>query len=272
MTVTNPYNGFLRGLSSDTKPTSPLGTSFEEIDTGDVFISDGTYWWLKYNRPSPFSSKKSGRYPAGVAGINGDGLLQSVTNSTGSGSQAFGIDSTNGRYMNATTATVSPASGQKGGLRINTYVTTRAFNPKMKLKFKLNTTANENVYFGFIGGAPTEPTGADPLNAIPGVLFGINTTVATNFAVMHNAASGATVVDNTALPYDSTTIHTMYLVADNANTRFSWALDNFNYTHITTTASLPSAINAIAPVVSCETEEAVTKSFQIYDWYVQWDV
>lgn len=39
----------IRGLSTDTKPTDkPVGSFFLEIDTGDLYIWDGTLWNLKY--------------------------------------------------------------------------------------------------------------------------------------------------------------------------------------------------------------------------------
>lgn len=257
------------GFSTDTKPTKPLGYTIEEIDTGDKFISDGTFWWLN-GRPGPFSKKKVGVHPAGTSGINGEGLFQTLTNATGAGSQNYLADNTNGPSLTGLTGN---ASGNKGGYYLNAAIRTRSFNLKIRLRFKFNTNVNltfTNAYLGFTGGAPTQPTGADPFGAaFPGCTFGINTGVATNFVVAHNDAAGSTVLDNTSIPFDNN-IHTLNMVCDNAGAKIWWALDNFNYTPIST--DIPSNVNVLTPCAIIETEEAVAKSFQLYEWIFQSDL
>jgi len=44
MTVSYAGNGLYVGLSTDTKPTAPVGYLFRETDVGDVHVSDGTFW------------------------------------------------------------------------------------------------------------------------------------------------------------------------------------------------------------------------------------
>lgn len=268
MTVVNVGNGEYFGVAADTKPTTvSAGSRFFETDTCDRFISDGTFWWL-HGYPSPFSNRKTGSYLSGTSALVGTGLLSQVVASTGAGSQLVGIDTTNGRSFNAISGAVS---GNKGGLRVNSPLFVRQFNPRIRMRFKLGTTVNENVYFGFVGGSPAELSGADPFGAgVPGVVFGINTGNATNFVVMHNDTAGSTVIDDSGTAFDSTTIHTVNLVADNANTRFAWNLDGGTYHFITT--DIPSATNSLAPSMSVETEEAVAKSFSIYNWIVQSDI
>jgi hypothetical protein len=267
MTVFDLGNGLWIGLSSDTKPSIATGSRFYETDTGDNFITDGTFWWLA-GYPSPLSNRKTGSYPSGTSALVGTGLLSQVIASTGAGSQLIGFDATNGKSFNALSGAVS---GNKGGLRVNSSYFIRQFNPRIRMRFKMGTTANENAYFGFVGGSPAELATADPFGAgVPGVVFGINTGNATNFVVMHNDTAGATVIDDTGTAFDTTTVHTVNLVADNANTRFAWNLDGGTYHFITT--DIPSAINSLAPIMSVETEEAVAKSFFIYNWIVQSDI
>ena len=272
MTIEWPRIGEGVGSSSDSKPTKPLGWRIYETDTGDEFISDGTFWWIK-GRPGPFSKKKIGIYPAGTSGLNGEGIFQTLANPTGVGTQNFLADITNGGSLTCITGTTS---GNKGGLWLNTNKYVRAFNLKMKLRFKFNTNVNltaTNAYFGFNGGTAFQPTGADPYGTgsggVPGCVFGINTGLATNFAVMHNDTAGSTVVDNTSIPFDNN-IHTLYMVCDNANSKIWWALDNFTYTAVS--ADIPSSVNSLSVTATLETEEAVAKSFQLYDWYLQSDL
>lgn len=272
MTIEWPRIGEGWGQLSDSKPTKPQGYTIYEWDTGDKFWSDGTFWWL-LGRPGPNSKKKIGSYPAGTSGVNGDGIFQTLTAPTGVGSQNFLSDTTNGSSLTCISGAVS---GNKGGLYLNSARFTRGFNLRMKIRFKFNTNVNltfTNAYIGFLGGAPTvQPTGTDPFGtgaAVPGCTFGINTTVATNFVVAHNDTSGSTVLDNTSIPFDNN-IHTLYMVCDNANAKIWWALDNFNYTPIST--DIPSSVNTLSVGATLETEEAVAKSFQLYEWLLQSDL
>lgn len=260
-------NGQYVGLSSDTKPTAPSGYQFYETDIGDTFVSDGTYWWLR-GIPSPFSTKKVGYFSMGTAGLTGVGMLSTLTNATGAGSQAFLItDSTNGRYLNMNSGTTV---GNRGGVRTNDYVTLRTWNPRIRFRFKLIASTNLRLWLGFIGGAPTEVSGDDPLNGgIPGVLFGINTTTATNWVVTHNDATTTATTDDTGTAYD-TNVHTVQIVADNNNTRFAWNLDGGAYTNLTT--DIPSTTNGLGLVMEIETNDSgVAKNFAMFNVFVQSD-
>ena len=261
-------DGLYVGTSTDTKPTAaPSGYRAFETDTGDYFVSDGTYWWLS-GMPAPNSTKKVGYWPNGASGGSGGVyLLSTLSSPTGTGSLSFVIDTTNGRYENMPSGTTS---GNKGGLKTAAAVSIRGFNPRVRIKFKLATTTNTRLYMGYSSTA-TDLTGDDPLNALQGVLFGMSTSSATsaaNWLVMHNDGSGATAVDDTTTAFDSN-VHTLSLVADEANTRFAWKLDNGSYTNVTT--DIPSTTTGLFFFIQTETSAASAATVQVYNAVIQTD-
>lgn len=268
MTIIYAGNGLYTGLSSDTKSsTAPVGYRFYETDTGDSFISDGKYWWIA-SIPSPFSQKKVGYLPYGASGTAGFGLLNSMTAATNPGSQTFANDTTNGRYLTCISGT---STGNKGGLRVNSAILLRQWNPRMRIRFQLVSTTLMRVYIGFIGGGPTEPAGDDPYGAgASGLTFGC-ISGATNFQLLHNDSSGATVVDDTGVAID-TALHTLSIVADEAaaSNKFAYKLDSGSYVNVT--ADIPSSVNSLTMCYQNETNESgVAKSFRVFNAFLQVD-
>jgi hypothetical protein len=266
----NIGNGVLVGASTDTKPTAPAGYVARETDTGDTLMSDGTYWWL-VGQPSALSPRRTGFLSPGPSISNGQiGLLSALTAATGAGGTNNTIsftDTTNGRYFLGISGTTT---GNRGGARQGNIVTTRGMSPKLVFKFKLVSTTSQNFWLGFIGGGPTELAGADPFGAgASGIVFGVSTTVATNWAIMYNDAAGATVIDNTGIAYD-TNVHTVKIVGDDANTKFMWSLDNAAYVALGTPAAIPSQTNSLGVIAEIETQDSgVAKSFQLYQMAIQ---
>lgn len=260
MAVKHLGNGMYVGLSTDTKPTVPAGYRYYSTDTGDWEQFDGTYWWIQ--SLGPLSQKHVGFGPCGGSVTNGEGMLISMTASTGVGSQAFLTDATNGKYANYTTSTTS---GNKGGARVNQPSILREYNPRIKMKLTLNNTTLCRYYLGF---APTaELTSDDPLNTLDGFLFGYIATAGSNYLIMHNDGSGATVSDDTGTA--STGVREVRLVCDNTNSRFSWSIDGGAYTHVT--ANIPRTSQAMTTHFTCETAEAAVKSFRLYNAFIQAD-
>jgi hypothetical protein len=262
MTVVPIMNGVLSGLSTDTKPASPVGYQFYENDKGDIHFSDGTYWWL--TSLGALSNKRIGIGPNGAAVSAGTGMFSSLTQATGHANTFNGVDSTNGRYFQAITGSTS---GTKGGYRFAlANFTMRIWNPRTRVRFSTISPTISRAYIG-IGTPNVEPTGDDPLNAQSGVLFGMITTNA-NYVIMHNDGTGATVIDDTGVPKD-TTVREIKIVADNASSRFSWSLNAGPYTHITT--EIPASTTSLTFVYQNETNEAVSKSLGLYNVFGQSD-
>lgn len=256
-------------LSSDTKTSKPAGWRLLETDTGDIFISDGTYWWLQHL--GPWSPRKIGNFGLGPNFTSSVGPFANMSAATSPGTQSNTNDTTNGRYQVCVTGAVS---GNRGGYRQANPTYIRQWNPRLWYKFKLVSQTVDRLFLGHMGGNPTnppEPAGDDTLNAGNGFLFGMSTTSsvsASHWLILHNDGTGATVVEDTGITFDAN-VHTIKLVADESNTRFSWSLDGGAYTHVTT--DIPAATTNMAPVFEIETAEAVGKSFNLYNGFCQQD-
>lgn len=268
MTVVYKGDGVYTGLSSDTKPSAAFtGNTFEETDTRDVLVFDGTYWWIK--TLGPFSIRKIGYFSSGSNISAGVGLFSNPQGATGAGTQVQAIDSTNGRYQQmATGATI----GNKGGYRINAvFLFQRSWNPRMRFRFRLESVSNVRYYFGFFGGAGlTELSGDSPLDNRDGFTFGIIPSTSTaNYSIASNNAAATTTVTDTGIANDTTSLHTIALVADNTNSRFSYSYDGGAYTHVTT--NIPAATTQLSWAFSAETSDAVGKVFRLYNGFMQSD-
>ena len=180
MTITYVADGIRSGLSTDTKPsTDPAGYMFRETDTGDISVSDGKHYWLVSKGPS--STKKIGQFPGGVETLKGTGVLDTLTAGTGTGTLAYVMDNTNGRYLSCPTLTTIL---NKSGHRVaSSAFTQRAFNPKLRVRFQLVETTLARAYIGF--GDNTEPTGDTPFNSKNGFALGL-LSGGTNFILARN--------------------------------------------------------------------------------------
>jgi hypothetical protein len=258
----------LSGLSTAAKPVAPQGTRFFETDTGDTLVSDGTYWWLR-GVPGPFSTKRWGIMTWGAHTI-GDGMLNLTTAATGAGGQTFAADNTNGRYLLCVTGTTI---GNKGGYRVSSgSMVMRQWNPRMRFRFLLNATTDHTLsrgYFGFTTNV--EPTGDDPLNARSGFMIGWIST-STNFIVIRNDVTGATDLSGnvaaTAQALD-TFMHTVSIVADEPNSRWSVKWDANDYVHYTT--DIPVNTAAMTIFFHNETAEISAKNFRLFSMFTQVD-
>jgi hypothetical protein len=263
MAVTYLTDGQYIGLSTDTKPVAaPAGYYFKETDTGDTHISDGTYWWLT-NYPGPLSRKRVGYIPMGASVTGGVGMFVNFTSSTGA--PTFDqSDVTNGRFMLCQTGATS---GNKAGSRmVSAALTTKDWNPRMRFTFLVTNNTDHRFWIGFTNQT-TELTGEDPLSGLAGVMFGA-VAADTNWKILHNDATGATVSDDTGIAR-GTSIHTVNLVSDHANSRWSWSYDGGAYTHITTEIPL-TGVNCTVHMMN-ETATAAAKVMRIYNLSVQSD-
>ena len=264
MTVRPFGNGQIIGLSTDTKTAYPAGYRFFEEDTGDVHVSDGTYWWLM--SIGPLSNKRLGHFPSGVT-TAGDGMMINWTAPTGAGTQSFVItDTGNGRYILIISGTTL---GNKGGFRMAASgMSIREWNPRTRFRIALGSTTLRRDYFGF-ASLNADLTGDDPLNGASGFMFGYLAATSANYLIMHNDGTGATVNIDTGIAA-STATKIVSLVYDNANSRFSYSIDGGAYSHVTT--ELPAAGANLTMHMTLETNESgVAKSDRIYNAFVQSD-
>ena len=256
-----------QGLSTDTKPTIPDGWKFYETDTHDTLVSDGTYFWLE-TAQNPYSFRRWGSMQWGASGTAGQGMLSSVLAATTPGTQGFGTDNVNGRYFTHATLTTA---GSKAGFRSNiSTLLTRQFSPRMKFRFMVPAASDYTLsrgYFGFLTN--TEPTGDDALNARAGFMIGW-ISGGTNFIVLRNDGTGATDISGnvagSAQALD-TALHTVSIVADEPNSRFSIKWDANAYVHFTT--EIPPATTVMTIFWHMETNEAAAKNFRLYNLHCE---
>ncbi|MDW0140108.1 MAG: hypothetical protein QOK66_00985 [Nitrososphaeraceae archaeon] len=259
--------GVYTGLGSDTKPTAPNGSKFYETDTHDTLVSDGTYWWLE-TAQNPYSPRRWGSMQWGSSATAGQGMLSTVLAATGAGTQSFATDNVNGRYFTHATGTTIAT---KAGFRSNiASLLTRQFNPRMKFRLMLPAAADYTLsrgYFGFTTN--TEPTGDDALNARAGFMVGW-ISGGSNFIVQRNDGTGATDVSGnvagSAQALD-TALHTVSIVADEPNSRFSVKWDANAYVHFTT--EIPAATTQMTIFWHTETNEAAAKNFRLYNLHCE---
>jgi hypothetical protein len=252
MAVTYLGNSQWSGLSTDTKPTGiATGSSFRETDLNHTKFYDGTFWRVsRFGLPS---SRKIGFWTG--LGTTGDGILTSpVTAGTLSGV----VDSTAGRGAQYATGT---SAGTWAGIRGSTQSIIRAYNPIFRLKFRLDQTNSGNVmrYFaGFATNTAVIPNTDDPLSGIFGVGLQINSTD-TTFKIGHNDGGGAGLAAQTNItgtPAIDTSVHTIEIAADNANTRFGVSWDGGAYQFISSDIPFStSALNVHAAIYNVTTTD-----------------
>jgi hypothetical protein len=252
---------YLTCLSTDTKPTT-LPTNFisYETDTNLRFIWNGTSW--RMIDPFVCDIKRYGAHA--LDSSTAEGFL----GSTNSGSITTSVDTTLKRKYQrfATTA----ASGTTAGYRAAATIHNRSMNTKMYVEFRLNTTANQRLYIGF-DSTTTAETGDDPLNATSGWYFGFISTD-TLFKILSNDGTGATVSTAvTAVTTIDTTMHKLWIVADDANSQFGISIDGNAYQYISTAASIPAATTALGFRIEIQNSVATDKQIDIFNWVLLTD-
>jgi hypothetical protein len=266
MTIKYRGDGLYSGLVTDTKPSAPEGFRFMETDTGDVLVSDGTYWWLT-GFPAPFSKRRYGTASiSGTTTVGGTGFFNSLLAATGSAVSSPVITDINGRYTNFVSGT---NLGDRTGQRYNSSVLiNRQQDFKIRFRFQLPAATDytlSRLYLGVRTNA--EPTGDDPLSGANGFMVGFTSAnPATAFKVLQNDGTGSTVATADVAATEQATdtnIHDFRMVADQVNTRFSLKWDNNAYVHFNT--EIPDSTSAITVIFQNETNESgVAKTFRLF--------
>jgi len=187
---------------------------------GSAGAATAPTWGVDPNLPS--SGRITSQWAPVSAAHSGTNKFGALTLGGGAGSNAvYTINSTDGAYVAYSTGT---GSGIQSGLRNAVNCVYRLWNPRLKFRFRLNTLTTVKCYLGF-RTTGTSPTSDDPDNGNNDVMFGFSSTVnATNWITWTNNASGATETTDTTIAAN-TSIHTMEIIADDANTKFTYSLD-----------------------------------------------
>jgi hypothetical protein len=251
------YSGtdYMTCLSSDTKPaTLPSGFVAYETDTNVRWIWNGTIWNVQDIFLQGF--KKFGTFAFQVSNV-GDGILAGVTSSTGAGGV---LDTTLKRKYNQ--AITGAVNGNNAGWIGLGNMATRSMNPRLYCEFKLlAATGNQRVFIGFQSNTTAAGGSDDPLNALEGFYFGCISTDSV-WKILSNDSAGATVSTAvTAVTTIDTAVHKVWVVGDEANTRFGISIDGNAYQYVST--NIPASTTALTPHVEIEASSANSKELDV---------
>lgn len=254
--VINP--AILLGLSTDTKPTTrPANTIFIETDTGLFYKYNGSSWVFFQGMTGPVRQKKIGGYTA-TSSVNGWGIFGSMTNTGTFAANQF--DNTNGTYAKmSTTSTINSASTHK----YSAFITIRAFNPVLAVKFKNATSATSNILYTGFKASSGDPTGGttDPLASNSGIML-VQRAADTQYQICTNSGGANSTFTSTGVNVDTTTVNTIVFRADDANTKWQWSLNGSAWTDVTTT--IPASTTQLVYMSGIQTTEAVIHDLWLY--------
>lgn len=136
--------------------------------------------------------------------------------------------------------------------------TRRAFNPDMTIKFKVTGSASRRVWIGWF---EADHMASDSTAATHKFALRLSTSAAdTGFCIVHS--DGTTETVETAIQASDTGIHTIRLIADDANVRWGYSFDGAPITWIT--ANIPSATQNLGFLIEIRTLEAVAKTLEFW--------
>ena len=197
------------------------------------------------------------------ASSGGQGLFSNQVAATGAGTNSNLLSSTNGYGL---TFVSGATNGNNAGWRVNRAMTMRSFNPVFMARFRLPIAAPTNgdyrMFIGFSSNHPTaDPTGDDPLATFSGYML-VAITTNTNFMIAKNDGTSSTYT-STGITLDAN-LHTLILIADEANTRWGWSLDGGAVTYDTT--FIPASTTALG--FAAETQVATAAAARNIEQYI----
>lgn len=191
-----------------------------------------------------------------------NGLISGMTND---GTPTQVLDNSLGSRTRFTTAATAASPA---GNRYAATFTYRTFNPKMKVQFSLQQSSNQRLWIGFCGstGTPSLDTYTDNKR-----FFGLALRAAdTNWHIAHNDGSATTTWINTTRAVN-TTVHTLYLVADEENARWGYMFDQTQRYPTWLTTNVPGNTTALCFIAEMETSVGTAKSIELYNIEVECD-
>lgn len=258
MTVVNLGNGWISGLSSDSKPTTyPAGTRFLETDTGLTFMYISSVWTQMHalfsnTFTNPLIKKIGSWNGENVSGERGlDGLFDGATAiAVGTGSTSLVRDSTGLRSRFTTGTTINSLSG----IRFNASSRTeRDLNPWTTWKIAIGSTgtiADTRIYIGLTSATAAPASTADYLANLSGVGFYYDTSVDGNWHIMQNsggASSDKTTIANIATAAAGTFYFSLKAV--NADSKFQYYYGTTHPTPSSTFTDINTAIPAASTLL-----------------------
>jgi hypothetical protein len=220
-------------MDANSNTFSNIGAS--EVDRDEVKTSfRNKRWWI---------------FIAAGTGFTGNGAYGTITQE---GTRTNNGDA-DGNYTNSATAT---STNSDAGV-FHTAVIRRSFNFDIEWKFRVNTTTSRRVWIGCFNSDPMAsdaPTGAH---------IGVRVSTSagsTQFVLSH--ADGTTQAETNLLASD-TSVHTIRIVADEANTKFQYSWDGAALVDVTT--NIPASTTDLGCYQEIRTLTAGAANFDV--WY-----
>jgi len=131
-------------------------------------------------------------------------------------------------------------------------------NPDITIKFRVNSTVVRRVWIGWF---EADHMASDSDATIHKFALRLSTSPAvTGFTIVHSSGAAETV--EAQIQASDANIHTIRLIADNANTRFGYSWDGAAIVWITT--NIPAATSDLGLHIQIRTLEAVAKNMNFW--------
>lgn len=236
---------------------SNLNTATNNVRVHSVGPGTHNYSPIALGAAKRMSERKWGTW-SGFSGTAGDGIFSAFTQTT---SGAHGLTYPTGRYVRWTTPAAAGTTNN-AGILYNTPLTVRGWNPRLKVRFKLNEVTNNRLWIGFQTSTSVNPTLDTELNTKSGIYFGKRSTD-TSWVWMHNNASGTALYTNvTGNPAPDTNVHTIEIAANDASSRFEVMYDNTTYQDIT--SQIPAQSTQLTVVAQVQPSAAEAKILDVF--------
>lgn len=189
-----------------------------------------------------------------------------ISGTTTAGTAAQVIDNTNGSRIRFTTGA---AVDTPAGTRYAAMWTYRTFNPKLRITFALQQNTGQRLWIGFTGtnAVPSLDTWTDSKR-----FFGLALRAAdTNWQIAHNDGTATTTWVSTGRAVNSS-VHNLYLVADETEGRWGWMLDQtIRYPNWITTNTPGGATSLTFVAILEQSVAGAAKTMDIYNIEVESD-
>lgn len=195
---------------------------------------------------------------------DGTGMFGGITLPTNSTATAF-YDTTSNKT--ATNFTTNAAINALAGFSGSAVLTSRNQNFRFKCRFAVDVLTNRRFAIGF-AAVTTLPTLTDAYlaTAVAGFIFRYSSTTDTTIKLLRNDAAGTAVTVDTGVTLAANTPVTIEIIADEANTRMGWAINEGAFTFYTT--DIPANTNALNYFHSIEAKTATASTLRIYYSYL----
>lgn len=191
-----------------------------------------------------------------------DGILNILT-AAASETTAGQYDTTYGRNRRRTTAA---SAGSNAGWRTNVTFTQRSFNPRLRARFKLASSATgQRLFIGFRGDISTDASNDnDPLNLEAGFMLGLRSSDTVFQQVSNDSTGGSYFTNITGSPAVDTNVHTIEIFGETDYPRWGYRFDGGAPVYESNTNNMPGATDQLGIMFMIQSQDGAAKSLDQY--------